>query len=163
MIKPDFHIQHGNIELEDIMQCRLLMEMNASSFSYVLLNVKGMRPMAIKYFQWNPSKLGSLEEILREIVYEDEILTAPSVDETFLVYNFPESNLVPERFFDNAASKPLTELIYGDLNTDLVLSEKIPWWELHNVYRIPKGVHHLMQQKFSSGKYWHFYSLQLKC
>ncbi|HTQ66656.1 MAG TPA: DUF3822 family protein [Puia sp.] len=163
MIKPDFHIQHGNIELEDIMQCRLLMEMNTNSFSYVLLNVKGMRPMAVKYFQWSPSKLGSLEEVLREIVYEDEILTTPSIDEIFLVYNFPESNLVPERFYDNATNKTLTELIYGDLNNELVLSEKIPWWELHNVYRIPKGVHNLMQQKFSSGKYWHFYSLQLKC
>jgi hypothetical protein len=66
-------------------------------------------------------------------------------------------------FFDADVNKPLTDLIYGDLGRELVLNEKIPWWELHNIYRIPAGIHRLLQQKFYNGKYWHFYSLQLKC
>ena len=163
MLKPDFYIHSDNVAAEDFAQCRLLMEMNSNSFSYVLLNVRGMRPAVIKYFQWNQVKSGSLEEILREIIYEDEFLSSYMVNETFLVYNFPESNLVPERFFSAENNKPLTDLVYGDLSRDLILSEKIPWWELHNVYRIPDGVHRLLQQKFSAGKFWHFYSLQLKC
>jgi len=163
MMKPDFYIHNGNAGSEDFLQCRLLMEMNSNSFSYVLLNVRGMRPVAIKYFQWDPSKNVSLEEILRELVYNDDILTIADVNETFLVYNFPESNLVPEAFFDTDTKTPLTNLIYGDVSKELVLEEKIPWWGLYNIYRIPAGVHRLLQQKFPNGKYWHFYSLQLKC
>ncbi len=163
MLKPDFYIHNGNVTEEEIEQCRLLMEMNANSFSYVLLNVRGMRPVVIKHFQWDQYKAGSLEEILREIIYEDEILTTYLISDIFLVYNFPESNLVPDRFFNASGNKALTDLVYGDLNRDIILNEKIPWWELHNVYRIPSGVHRLLQQKFSAGKYWHFYSLQLKC
>jgi hypothetical protein len=163
MLKPDFYIHNDNAVAEDYTQCRLLMEVNSNSVGYVLLNVRGMRPVAIKYFQWNHSKNVSLEEILRELVYEDEILTIADVNETFLVYNFPESNLVPETFFNTDANKPLTDLIYGDLGKELILNEKIPWWEMHNIYRIPAGVHRLLQQKFYNGKYWHFYSLQLKC
>ena len=163
MLKPDFYIHDKTVAEEDYSQCRMLVEMNAASFSYVLLNIRGMRPVVIKHFQWNPSKSGSPEEMLREIIYDDDVLNAVNTNETFVVYNFPESNLVPERFYHSEANKPLTELVYGDLSKELVLNEKIPWWELHNVYRIPTGVHRLLQQKFHDGKYWHFYSLQLKC
>ena len=146
MLKPDFYIHNGNTVPEDYTQCRLLIEVNSHSVGYVLLNVRGMRPVTVKYFQWSSSKNGSLEEILRELVYEDEILTMADVNETFLVYNFPESNLVPESLFDADTNGPLTELIYGDLGKELILNEKIPWWELHNIYRIPAGVHRLLQQ-----------------
>jgi hypothetical protein len=162
MLKPVFNISHNHPGVEDLTQCRLLMEVSANSFSYVLLNLRGMRPIAIKYFQWNQFKTELLQDVLQEIIDQDELL-AINPDETFLVYNFPESNLVPEKLFSIEANKHLTELVYGNLDQNLILSEKIPWWEFHNVYRIPTDAHRLLQKKFSAGRYWHFYSLQLKC
>jgi Protein of unknown function (DUF3822) len=162
MLKPDFDIQTNHSSPEDYAQCRLLMEVNPHSFSYVLLSVRGMRPLAIRYFQWSQLKAGSAEEILQEIIQEDELLSV-SVSETFLVYNFPESNLVPERYFSLDINRSMTDLVYGNLGKGLILNEKIPWWELHNVYRIPATIHRLMEQKFHTGRYWHLYSLQLKC
>ncbi|MFI5152169.1 MAG: DUF3822 family protein [Chitinophagales bacterium] len=161
-MKPVFNIRNEHADEEDLSQCRLLMEVSSSSFSYVLLNLRGMRPVVIKFFQWNQFKTEQLEAALKEIIYDDEYL-AINPNETFLVYNFPESSLVPERLFSLDSNKQLTDLIYGNLNKNLVLSEKIPWWEFHNVYRIPTETHRLLQQKFSAGRYWHFYSLQLKC
>jgi len=161
MIKPDFNIKSGNITADDIAQGRLLVEVNNNSFSYVFLSLRGMRPLVVKYFQFDHLKGRALAELLGEIILEDELLTTMT-GETFLVYNFPESNLVPEKFFSMDLNKQLTDLVYGDLEKELIFSEKIPWWELHNVYRIPADVHILLQQKFTSGRYWHFYSLQLK-
>ena len=60
-------------------------------------------------------------------------------------------------------TRPVTDLIYGNLSQDLVLDEKIPWFEFHNVYRVPPRIHFLMQEKFQTARFWHFYSLQLKC
>jgi hypothetical protein len=160
-LKPDFHIHTGELLAEELDHCRLLIEVNARSFSYVLIQLKGMRPLVVKYFQLDPAKERPLAEILAEIIQEDPLLNSFHA-ETFLVYNFPESNLVPERFFRMDLNKPLTDLVYGDLKKDLILSEKIPWWELHNVYRIPTDVHILLQRQFAGGRYWHFYSLQLK-
>jgi|SRR6516225_1021214 len=161
-MKPVFNIRNEHAAEEDLSQCRLLMEVSMNSFSYVLLNLRGMRPVVIKFFQWNQFKTEQLEAVLQEIIYDDEWL-AINPNETFLVYNFPESSLVPERLFSLDNNKQLTDLIYGNLNKNLILSEKIPWWEFHNVYRIPTEMHRLLQQKFSAGRYWHFYSLQLKC
>jgi len=162
MLKPDFYIHDNNEAGEDIPQYRLLMEVNANSFCYVLMNLKGMRPVEIKCFQLDQFKgPQQLAEVLAEIIDRPEFPSG-APNETFLVYNYPESNLVPERYFSSEVNKSFSNLVYGDLHPELMLTEKIPWWDLYNVFRIPSEVHAALQQRFSTGKYWHFYSLQLK-
>jgi hypothetical protein len=162
-IRPDFDIHNEDPAAEDPVQCRLLIEVGASSLTYVLLNVRGMRPAAIRVFQWNPEKTGPCDEMVRDIIDQEPLLSQFPANEVFLIYNFPESNLVPEKYFSDDCARPVTNLIYGDLSNDLVLDEKIPWFEFHNVYRVPRQLHYLMQEKFPNARYWHFYSLQLKC
>lgn len=161
MLKPAFQIEVSAISEEDLLQSRLLVEVNADSFTYVLLNQRKMSPLVVKYFKLEHTKGQPLTESLRGILEEDELLQRP-VKETLLVYNFPESNLVPEPLFSMDTNKELTDMIHGNLAKGLVLSEKIPWWDLYNVYRIPLELHKLLQQQFTAGKYWHYYSLLLK-
>jgi len=161
-IKPDFDIHNEDPLAEDPAQCRLLLEIGNRSVNFILLNVRGMRPVAIRVYQWAGN--GSPDdESLREIFENDSILNSFKPAEIFLVYNYPESNLVPEKYFGSDIARPVTDLVYGNVNQDLILDEKIPWFEFHNVYRVPAPVHFLLQEKFSSARYWHFYSLQLKC
>ena len=162
-IRPDFDIHNEDPAAEDASQCRLLIEVGSDSLIFVLLNVRGMRPVAIRVYQWPHLKSNDAESTLRGILETDPILSGFRPNEIFLVYNFPESNLVPEKYFSSDITRPVTDLIYGNLNTDMVLDEKVPWFEFHNVYRVPSSVHYLMQEKFQSARFWHFYSLQLKC
>ncbi len=162
-IRPDFDIHNEDPSAEEPAQCRLLIEVGSCSLIFVLLNVRGMRPVAIRVFQWPQIKTSEPETILRNILDTDPLLSRFNPAEVFLVYNFPESNLVPEKFFSADMTRPVTDLVYGDLSSDLVLDEKIPWFEFHNVYRVPAKTHFLMQEKFPGARYWHFYSLQLKC
>ncbi|HMH23808.1 MAG TPA: DUF3822 family protein [Puia sp.] len=161
MLKPAFHIEVSAISEEDLLQSRLLVEVNPDSFTYVMLNQRNMSPVAVKYFQLEHTRDKTLTESVREILAQDELLKRP-VKETLLVYNFPESSLVPETLFSMDTNKELTDIVHGNLQKGLILTEKIPWWELFNVYRISPDVHHLLQQQFSAGKYWHYYSLLLK-
>ena len=162
-IRPDFDIHNEDPAAEDPVQCRLLIEVGPSALTYVLLNVRGMRPALIRSFQWNPQKAGPADEVVRDLIDQEPILSQFPANEVFLIYNFPESNLVPEKYFSDDCARPVTNLVYGDLSTDLVLDEKIPWFEFHNVYRVPRQLHYLMQEKFPNARFWHFYSLQLKC
>jgi hypothetical protein len=161
MLKPAFQIEVPAISEEELLQCRLLVEVNADSFTYVLLNQRKMSPLVVKYFKLEHAKGQTLTESLGGILKEDEFLQRP-VKETLLVYNFPESSLVPEPLFSMDTNKELTDMIHGNLSKGLVLSEKIPWWDLYNVYRIPLELHRLLQHQFTAGKYWHYYSLLLK-
>ena len=162
-IRPDFDIHNADPSAEDPGQCRLLIEVGTSSLIFVLLNVRGMRPVVIRVFQWPQLKTNEPETILRGILESDPILSRFNASEVFLVYNFPESNLIPEKYFSEHMTRPVTDLIYGDLSHDLVMDEKIPWFAFHNVYRVPARIHFLMQEKFKTARFWHFYSLQLKC
>lgn len=161
MLKPAFQIEVPEISDEDMSHCRLLVEVNAHSFTYTLLNQRNMGPMVVKYFQLDQGKDKRLTETLREILENDPLLKR-QVKETLLVYNFPESSLVPEPLFSMDTNKEIIDIVHGNLQKGLVLSEKIPWWELFNVYRISPELHHLLQQQFTAGKYWHYYSLLLK-
>ncbi|HTI08059.1 MAG TPA: DUF3822 family protein [Puia sp.] len=161
MTKPAFQIEASDIKDADLLQSRLLVEVNTNSFSYVLLNQRNMSPLVVKYFQLDHPKDRLLTEVLREILQEEDILRRP-VKETLLVYNFPESSLVPEPLFSMDTNREIIDTIHGNLHKGLILTEKIPWWELFNVYRISPDLHHLLQHQFTAGKYWHYYSLLLK-
>jgi hypothetical protein len=160
MQKPVLHIQTDDA-LENIQEMRLLMEVDNVSFGYILLNPKQNSLIALKYFEFNYLKDRTLTEILREIIYGDELLEKKAA-ETLIVYNFPESNLVPEKFFNQDNSKKITEIMYGDLNKGPLVEEKIPWWELYNIYRVPEEINEFLSEKFKESKSWHKYSLLLK-
>ena len=161
MPRPSFYIHAENISPDDFSHCRLVMEVSADSFSYVILSLPGMSPMVVKYYQLDKHKEKSLHEILQETIYSDDLLVSTPT-EIYCVYNLPESTLVPEKFFRPDIAGELNELVYGDLDKGIVVNEKIPWWELYNVYSVPPEIHDIVQKKFPSGKYWHYYSLQLK-
>jgi hypothetical protein len=161
MLKPAFQIEVSDISDEEMLQSRLLVEVNPNAFTYVLMNQRNMSPLVVKYFQLEPNKELSLTETLREIVETDEMLKRP-VKETLLVYNFPESSLIPEPVFTMDTNREIIDTLHGNLQKGLILTEKIPWWELFNVYRISPDLHQLLQQSFTAGKYWHYYSLLLK-
>ncbi|HXO77888.1 MAG TPA: DUF3822 family protein, partial [Puia sp.] len=161
MHKPAFQIEVADISDEELLQSRLLVEVNPNAFAYVLLNQRNMSPLVVKYFQLEPNKELSLTETLREILEADGLLRRP-VKETLLVYNFPESSLIPEPVFAMDTNREIIDTLHGNLQKGLILTEKIPWWELFNVYRISPDLHQLLQQSFTAGKYWHYYSLLLK-
>ena len=74
MVKPAFTIEASGITDEELLQSRLLVEVNPNSFSYVLLNQRNMRPLAVRYFQLEHSKEHPLTETLREIMEGDPLL-----------------------------------------------------------------------------------------
>jgi hypothetical protein len=161
MHKPAFQIEISSVSDDELLQSRLLVEVNPHAFTYVLLNQRNMSPVAVKYFQLEPTKDNPLAETLREIISSDPLLRRP-VKETLVIYNFPESSLVPEPIFSMENNREIIDTLHGNLQKGLILTEKIPWWELFNVYRISPDLHHLLQHSFTAGKYWHYYSLLLK-
>jgi hypothetical protein len=161
MLKPAFQIEVSSISDAELLQSRLLVEVNPNAFTYVLLNQRNMSPLVVKYYQLEHSKDRPLTEALRDILESDSLLRRP-VKETLLVYNFPESSLVPESLFTMDTNREIIDTLHGNLNKGLILTEKIPWWELFNVYRISSDLHQLLQQQFTAGTYWHYYSLLLK-
>ena len=160
MFKATFDIIPAEKENTVFQNSLLLMEVGEKLFSYVFYSkqdqqVLGFRQYMLDYF---PGK--SNFETLQEILAEDELLQLP-LREAYVIYNYTDSGLVPEKYFHIELNKPIAELVSGNTRKGLLLSEKVTGWKMYNIYRIPREVHALLQQKFAAGKYWHYNSLVL--
>ncbi|MEJ0079849.1 MAG: hypothetical protein WDM78_02540 [Puia sp.] len=81
-IRPDFDIHNEDPTAEDPNQCRLLVEIGSCSLTYVLLNVRGMRPSAIKFFKWPTLRTNEPETILR-VYWNQTLYSAGSIRQRY--------------------------------------------------------------------------------
>ena len=160
MLKATFDIIPETNRQEDIQNSLLLMEVGEKVFSYVLYNKQQQRFMGLRQYNLDFMPGKPVMEALQEILAGDELLQL-SYREAFVIYHYTDSNLLPEKLFHIELNKPVTELIFGNAHKGLLLSEKVPGWNVYNIYRIPREAHTLMQQKFAAGKYWHYYTIML--
>jgi hypothetical protein len=160
MIKPSFDIVPANISETEWAQSVLVLEVSPNFLGCVWYNQQSQKLLAVKHYTLEVIGDKSCFDLLAEIIEEDQRLNHP-VNRVVMVYNFAESSLVPENHFEAVLNRPMLELVYGDAEKALVLSEKIDVLPLYNVYRIPPEIHRLFQQRYSSPSYWHYYTLQL--
>jgi hypothetical protein len=160
MLKATFDIIPESTRQEEIQNSLLLMEVGDRVFSYVLYNKQQQRFVGLRQYNLDFIPGKPVMEALQEILAGDELLQH-TYREAFVVYHYTDSNLLPEKFFHIELNKPVTELVFGNAHKGLLLSEKIPGWNVYNIYRIPREAHAVMQRKFAAGKYWHYYTIML--
>jgi hypothetical protein len=148
-------------EAIDWQHCRLIMEVGQHIFSYAVLN-GNKRVLRMRVHELEAANNQELMDMLEEILESDEMLKE-HMKESVVIYNFPESHLVPEKYFNINITAGLIDLMHGDLNKGVILSEKIGGCAQYNVFRVPGDIHGLFQRHFSRGKYWHYYSLWMEC
>ena len=159
MLRPSFDVTSPGWSSEKA-DHYLVIEVSDRLFSYVLLDADRKQLYCLRQYNFDWLLKTSIAEQLDSIIDNDPYLQG-NIRDVIVVYNYEESNLVPENYFNLGLNKTLTELVFGKAKKGLVISEKINNWSLYNVYRIPREVHTKMQQRFSAGKYWHYYSLLL--
>jgi hypothetical protein len=160
MLKATFDIIPDSIASEDLQNNLLLMEVSDQIFCYVLYSRESRRFLGFRQYNLDFIPGKTPLEALSEILSGDQHLQL-NFAEAYLVYHYTDSNLLPEKYFTIDLNKPVTEIVYGNARKGLLLNDKVQGWDLYNIYRIPREVHSLLQQKFSAGKYWHYNTLLL--
>lgn len=160
MIKPVFHLETTELNAENSGNANLLMELNEYAFSY-LVTSDNHDILAAAYFVLPDRDDLSHAHALREIIYGQDMLQHP-FRQTICLYNFSECTLVPDEIYNSDINNDLTDVLFGNLRKNLVLTEKHHEAVAHTVYRVPSNIHSLVHQKFPNGSYWHLYSLWLK-
>jgi hypothetical protein len=99
-------------------------------------------------------------DILEEIIAGDSFLQKYS-DRAAIVYNFPESTILPEELFSAENKEPAVNLMYGSTDHHFVFDEQVRERKMYNVYSISRDLHSLCKEKFKGSQYWHLYTLML--
>ena len=102
------------------------------------------------------------EDVMTEI-FEQHTALRHAFKQCAVNYNFVESILVPESHYKKEDEQLHLQAVYGINDKAIVKSGHLYRWKLHAVFRIPQYLHEQVNHKFSEGKSWHNYSVQLKC
>lgn len=160
MTKPAFDIVPAAWAKDELVNSILLIEVSEKLFGYVVYNKEQKLLLGLRQYHLDVSAERPTILALNEIIANDGLLQQ-HWKEAVVIYNFPDSSLLPDKYFDIGMNKSIAELLFGNAFKGLILSEKIPAWDVYNIYRIQREIHGAMQQKFSGGRYWHYYSILL--
>lgn len=84
-----------------------------------------------------------------------------SFRQTVISYYFPENILIPSKLYRFEDTQALLQSMY-EKGQDVMVSESVAPWQLYNAYYIPASLHELLGRQFSTGNFWHVYSVALK-
>src|SRR5688500_720040 len=159
MVKPVYDIAPEDLNSIDWLSCRLVMEMNDQYFLFAVL--QGQSGIALRYYAFATNTNYPLRDQLYEIVKSDEVLHK-QMNETRIIYNFPESSLIPEAFFNPELSNQVVEFLHGDLRKGILLNEKLEQEQVYNVFRVPSEIHEFFQTGFPAASFWHYFTIWSK-
>jgi hypothetical protein len=142
-------------------ECQLLIEAGRHNFLYVVMDSL-KQVVRLAYYEIESINQHTLTQEIRDIIAADEILRTV-FNEIIVLYNFPESQFVPEAYFNININDDLSALMQGDLNNGITLSEKVQGYDLYNVFHVPPELHQLFKEQYKGNKYWHYYSWWMKC
>lgn len=160
MLKANFDIVPEMRDAEELRNSQLLIEVGEKMFSFVIYNKDQRRFVGLRQYNLDYTPGKTMLENLLEIITNDELLQ-DAYKEAFVIYNYTDSNFLPEKVFHIELNQPVTEIVYGNAKKGLLLSEKVIGFKMYNIYRVPREIHALLQRKFASGNYWHYNTLLL--
>lgn len=159
MITPDYSIVSPDITGTDWAECRLVIELNGHYFHYTI--VQDNRIVALKYYQLPSAEGKTATELLQEILTADELLQY-NKKETLVVYNLPDSQLIPESLYESNLNNEFIDLVSGDLKKGVVINKKMANIPAYHIFRVPDELHQFFEYNFSPVRYQHYYGLWME-
>lgn len=159
MIQPAFNIGNTDHALE-VTDGQVLVELSAQSLNFIFYKKDPGELLLLRQYRLYTSSEKSANDIIGEIIKGDPVLEkyAPNA---LIVYNFPESSIVPGKYAEPDFNGAVSSLIYGDDPNDFIFGEPVKDLGMCNVYRIPKAIHTLLKEKFPGCTFRHLYTMML--
>src|SRR4051812_12029148 len=121
MIQPAFDIKnHDLANTPD--DCRLLIELSAQAFNYLVF--KDTELFLLRQYRLYTSADKTSRDLLEEIISGDNVIQQYS-GRSVVIYNFPESSILPAQLFDTNLKTPVTNLLYGSTDHHFIFDEPV--------------------------------------
>lgn len=135
-------------------QCNLFIDVGERHFCLAVMIFETKEFVALEHYNLKSLSISGLKEMFQSNIYLKQAYA-----NVFVFYNFPGANLIPERFYDEANSGVLLELMNGDLSENITLKDKVESMSIDIVYDVNLELHHELVKLFPNAKFSHFISL----
>lgn len=158
-MNPIFNISHADINAEDI---SLFGEVSNEGFGYFFFNDKNKLIEGLTVFHFDKREAENNVPGLLKKIFDEQPLLKNRFNNIFISYSFNESILTPVIYYNSIQNNENMNLVYGDLNNGIVLTDDVKEKSLYNIYRIPVDIHKAIEDQFPTAKFFHQYSLLVK-
>jgi hypothetical protein len=158
-LHPLFNIQPAEINPQET---SLFAEVSNEGLSYFFLDdrsrlVKGLSVYLLNKKDPEHNICGLLKK-----VFSSEALLVHNYNDVFISYSFNESILIPEGYYNQNENAENMNLVYGDINNGIIMTDDVEEKNIFNVYRIPSDIHEEVNIQFPMAKFSHQYTYLLK-
>jgi len=138
----------------------LFCEISSSGFIYFIVNhSKKITGISVFYFKADDEREAAT--VLKEIFNAQTVLQK-KFKSINVSYSSAESALLTEELYRKGSHENALQLLFGDINTEIVLTDLIADKNIYNIYSIPAEIHHAITSQFNLATINHQYSLLLK-
>jgi hypothetical protein len=147
----------GNSEELNPSQAILLMELGETHCCFAIVDFANQMMVQLGYYTMDEKD----DEKSLQTVLETHPELMQSFRQTMVSYYLPESLLIPAKFYRYEETQKMLATMYQE-GGNTVVSESVGEWQVYNTYRIPSGIHEFLSRWYSTGNFWHTYSITLK-
>lgn len=159
MVQPAFDIRYNDLANTPD-DCQLLIEISGQAFNYILFTRLPAQLFLLRQYRLYTSDDKSTRDVLEEIISGDDMLMKYS-SRALVLYNFPESNILPAELYNASIKTAANRLVYGDTDHHFIFDEQVHDWNMFNIYSVSKELHLLCKEKFRGSRFWHLYTMVL--
>ncbi|MEP6713433.1 MAG: DUF3822 family protein [Ferruginibacter sp.] len=140
----------------------LLIEAGGESISFLLFSKSPFTVLGL--LMYNVDKNLLPVELASEVneAINNEPLLRQTFNSTTICYNFKESMLIPQHYFNEIEADEMLSLFFGDSSDTIIYCDKIEEQKIVNVYRVSEIIIQVLQEFYADAGHMHSSSLQLK-
>lgn len=154
-MKQVFHIKSDRFE--NVTEPVLLLEVGVKHICFGIMNRENRQLREAGYYISTQEEFNLLEQLSN--LHPE--LQSP-FNQTLISYHLPDCISVPLKYFKPGEAASLLNTMVGKNGNEMTLSEPVTEWQLQIIYRVAKSLHQSMENFFSTGKFWHTYTIALK-
>lgn len=153
-MKRIFEIQQ---EGKESVQPVLAMEIGEKHCCFSITDFASKELKKLAYYTTDSSDDDFLEQLFS---------SHPELNDSFyrvlVCYDYTQSCLVPSKYYNPEDGASIMNILTGLPAAVSIVAETINEWQVNNVYAVPKKIHDRISKTFTSGKYWHRNTVNIK-
>jgi len=132
---------------------QLLIELGDFGVSLIWIDKLKMQiaALAVYIFEESDDAAARVKEILNDVHTKD----------LKIFYNYKDSMLVPEKYYNESLNAQMLSLLFGENDDAVVRTDMITKLSMYNIYRLPSAINNYVNERFPAAAVSHSTSHQI--
>lgn len=149
-IYPSFAVDDESLLETDLTACNLLVMVGNGLFSYVVFDAAAKKFLALKSYQYTPSKLALADLEMIEQIFDTDKLLLTAFKSVLLAFKTGDTVLVPSTYYLPSLKKDYLHFSFPERIQEAILADQREQLPMVNIYSVDKDLLGFLRKEFST-------------